>query len=81
MTNNEREVVITGVSKRQVKLLDKMWSLDSCDEYLQWKGTLSEDDQREVNLLEDMLLLADIDEMAEEDVTDASLVLQQYRLQ
>jgi len=76
----DREVVIRGVTKKQVKLLDKMWSLDSSDEYQQWKSTLSSKQQREVALLEELLLLADIDWMAEEDLSDAQQLLMTFSM-
>ena len=73
--SGEISVTITGVNKKQIKLLDKMWSIDSYDEYLSWRGGISTSDQREVALLEQLLLLNDIDYIAEHDVSDAANAL------
>jgi hypothetical protein len=63
---------IHNLSKRQVKLLDTMWNIDGYDEYMEWRAT---QDEKEIGLLEELLLLADIDEMVQEDVTDAEKYL------
>ena len=75
----EKNITITGVTKAQVKLLDTMWGIDSSEGYMQWKASLSPRKQREVALLEEMVLLADIDTMAEEDLSDAVEVLSRFR--
>jgi len=73
-------VTITGVNKKQIKLLDKMWSIDEYDEYLSWKRGISTSDQREVELLEQLLLLNDIDSIAEEDISDAQQLLMTFSM-
>jgi len=73
-------VTITGVNKKQIKLLDKMWSIDEYDEYLSWKRGISTSDQREVELLEQLLLLNDIDSIAEEDLSDAQQLLMTFSM-
>ena len=30
-------ITISGLTKRQVKLLDKMWAIDSYQEYMDWQ--------------------------------------------
>ena len=66
---------IDNLSARQVELLDIMWSIDGYDEYMEWKST---QDASEIEILEELLLLADIDEMVQDDVSDAELVLDKY---
>jgi hypothetical protein len=66
---------IDNLSARQVELLDIMWSIDGYDEYMEWK---SNQDVKEIEILEELLLLADIDEMVQDDVSDAELVLDKY---
>jgi hypothetical protein len=68
-------ITIDGLTKRQVKLLDTMWSIDGYDEYMEWKCTQNAD---EIEILEELLLLADIDDMVQEDVSDATLLLDKY---
>lgn len=73
-------VTITGVNKKQIKLLDIMWSIDGYDEYLSWKRGISTSDQREVELLEQLLLLNDIDSIAEENLSDAQQLLMTFSM-
>jgi hypothetical protein len=53
-----------------------MWSIDGYDDYLKWKSELSESKQLEVELLEEMLMLADIDDI--EDVSQARNILAKF---
>lgn len=55
-------ITISGISKRQSAILDKMWSLDSEDEFNRWLNSLSLSDQKEVKTLRELLVLAEIDE-------------------
>lgn len=70
-------ITITGLTTRQVKLLDTMWAIDGYDEYMEWKSTQNTE---EVNLLEEMVLLAEIDQMVEsEQGVDVSEIMSRYR--
>jgi len=69
-------ITIDGLTKAQTKLLDTMWSIDGYDDYLKWKSELSESKQLEVELLEEMLMLADIDDI--EDVSQARNILANF---
>ena len=68
-------ITIDGLTKRQVKLLDTMWSIDGYDEYMEWKATQN---VKEIAILEELLLLADIDDMVQDDVADAAEILDKY---
>lgn len=69
-------LTITGLTKAQVALLDKMWAIDSCEAYIAWKNTLPRRTLRQVVVLEEMVLLAELDEI--DDVTEASEILRKY---
>lgn len=69
-------LTITGLTKAQVALLDKMWAIDGYDEYMEWKSGLPNRTLRQVAVLEEMVLLADLDEI--DDVTMAQDVLRKY---
>lgn len=69
-------LTITGLTKAQVALLDKMWAIDGYDDYMAWKSTLPRRVMRQVAVLEEMVLLAELDEI--DDVSDASEVLRKY---
>jgi hypothetical protein len=69
-------ITIDGLTKGQVKLLDTMWDIDGYQEYMEWKDQLSTSTRREVETLEQMITLAEIDEV--EDVELAKKVLAKF---
>ena len=69
-------ITIDGLTKGQVKLLDTMWDIDGYQEYMEWKDQLSTSTRREVEVLEQMITLAEIDEV--EDVELAKKVLAKF---
>ena len=66
-------IKISGLTKRQVKLLDKMWAIDSYQEYMDWKESMTEKQVQEVDTLEEMVMLAELDEV--DDLTEANNIL------
>ena len=56
-------ITISGLTKRQVKLLDKMWAIDSYQDYMDWKEAMTEKQIQEVESLEEMIMLAENDEV------------------
>jgi len=56
-------ITISGLTKRQVKLLDKMWAIDSYQDYMDWKEAMTEKQIQEVESLEEMVMLAENDEV------------------
>jgi hypothetical protein len=69
-------ITIDGLTKGQVKLLDTMWDIDGYQEYMEWKDQLSASTRREVEVLEQMVTLAEIDNV--EDVELAKKVLAKF---
>jgi len=69
-------ITIDGLTKGQVKLLDTMWDIDGYQEYMEWKDQLSTPTRREVEVLEQMVTLAEIDSV--EDVELAKKVLAKF---
>lgn len=69
-------LTITGLTKKQVALLDEMWAIGGADEYVEWKA--EQPNQEEIALLEQMVVLADIDFLAEESLTEANMVLSRF---
>ena len=74
-------VTITGLTKRQVWLLDKMWSIDSASDYEQWKSDLDEQTSNTVDTLEQLVLLAELDDIGDEECGAARELLSAYMLQ
>ena len=73
-------IQIDGLKPYQVKLLDLMWSIESAEEYEKFKSMLSEDLMNEVDTLEQMIVLATIDEEMDETLTDAKEALSKFVL-
>jgi hypothetical protein len=67
-------ITINGLTKRQVKMLDKMWAIDGYDEYMEWKSTLCYAQKQQVATLEQLVMLAEIDEV--DDVTEAKSLIE-----
>ncbi|MDA9373981.1 hypothetical protein N9R43_01230 [bacterium] len=55
--------VINNLTKQQVKLLDKMWSLDTADDFQRFLATQTPDVAREVRTLQEMMLIAHVDDV------------------
>lgn len=70
-------ISIDGLTKHQVQLLDKMWSIDGIEEYDCWYSALDEDTMNMVDTLEQMVILAELDNV--EDVSYAENLLRRYR--
>jgi hypothetical protein len=68
-------VTITGLTKRQVFLLNKMWSIDSATDYDEWKSDLDECTMNTVDTLEQMVLLAELDDIQDTECNVARSVL------
>jgi hypothetical protein len=72
-------VTIEGVSKRQKRLLNIMWNIDSSEDYEEWKSGLSEELMNEVDTLETLLMYESIEEELQ-SFQDAKNVLSKFAL-
>ena len=61
MNNNERVISIDGLTEYQVQLLDTMWQIDGYDEYTEWKEKLQENTRKIVEVLESLVIAAELD--------------------
>ena len=50
-------ITIDGLNKKQVAMLDKLWSLDTTEEILEWIDTLNAIDQHMADVLIEMIRL------------------------
>lgn len=73
-------ITINGLTKRQVFLLDKMWSIDSAADYEEWKSGLPLGTMNIVDTLEQMVLLAELDEIGDAECDKAMSLLGKYML-
>jgi hypothetical protein len=69
-------MTIDGLTKRQVFLLDKMWSIKGIEEYDEWKSGLNEQTMNTVDTLEQLVMWAELDEIS--CVSDAARLLKKY---
>jgi len=79
MTN----LTIDGLTKKQVQMLDEMWSIDDEYEFLDWYEHLSEKEQRECDMLQRLILIESFDAVMaqEKDFSDANEALAKFRIQ
>lgn len=54
-------ISINGLTTRQVDMLDHMWSIDSCDDFMEWQGSLDSDERRMSELLMNLVMLEELD--------------------
>ena len=66
---------IDGLNDKQVKMLDKLWSMDTTDEVLKWMNTLSDEDFKMAVVLQEMVLEAMMEQPVEDDVSMAQSML------
>lgn len=73
---------IQGLTEEQVEMLDFMWTLDSMEEFEEWRDTLDRREQLMADSLQKMVLLAALDDILEAEKTypDAKKLLKQFQL-
>jgi hypothetical protein len=73
-------ITISGLTKKQVELLDTMWDLKDMEDYENWRNGLNEETMNEVDTLEQMVLLAQSDEIEDCDCDKAMAYLNKFML-
>ena len=68
-------ITISGLTKAQVNLLDQMWAIDSYQEYTEWKESQTEEVMNEIDTLEEMVLLAELDSIQDDECGKANTEL------
>jgi hypothetical protein len=73
---------IQGLTEEQVEMLDFMWSLDSMEEFEEWKSGLDRREQLLADTLQRMVLMAALDDVLETEKAypDAKKLLKQFQL-
>jgi len=72
-------IQIHNLTEYQVEMLDHMWSLETLEEYEEWYNLLDEEDQTLAESLQEMIILAEMDNLME-DCKDAKEVLKKFAL-
>lgn len=73
------DIKIYGVTKRQKRILNIMWNLDTEEDYFEWYESLSEELQKEAELLQRLVIMASLDE-DKVDTTEAKEYLKKFAL-
>jgi hypothetical protein len=71
------EITIHGVTKRQKRMLNIMWNLETEEDYFEWYNSLDTELQQEAELLQRLIIMAELDNEVR-DTTDAKELLQQF---
>jgi len=72
-------IKIENLTEYQVEMLDHMWSLDSVEEYEEWYVLLDDEDQQLADSLQQMIILAEMDNLMGE-CNDAKQLLKKFVL-
>jgi len=71
---------ITGLTERQVELLDTMWAIEEFTELEAWMATLSRSERVEAESLQRLVVLEAFEELLEEGkYPDANMVIDKIR--
>jgi len=71
------DITIHGVSKRQKRMLNIMWNIKSEEDYFEWYNSLDEELQKEAELMQRMIIMAEMDK-EELDLTEARKLLSKF---
>ena len=72
-------IQIENLTEYQVEMLDHMWTLDSIEEYMEWYNLLDDEDQRLADSLQEMIILAEMDNVMG-NCNDAKQLLKKFAL-
>jgi len=73
---------IQGLTEEQIEMLDFMWTLDSLEEFEEWKSSLDRRERLMADSLQKMVLMAALDDVLEEETKfpEAKQLLKQFQL-
>lgn len=73
-------IQIQGLTRKQVAMLDIMWSMQDIEEVEAWQSTLNDADKAMAELLMNMILLEMVEQVEVSDFSEANAVLARFRL-
>lgn len=77
---NDKEFRLEGLTIEQVKMLDKMWSIDSHEDFLDWLDNLSSKELFMAKQLQTLLMFEIVDSTIADDVSQAKKYLKKFQL-
>ena len=72
-------IELTGLSPLQRELADRMWQMDSIDEIVAWVNAMPRSVALQAYIVMQMIIAAEIDRVAESDVSMAAAVIDRIR--
>jgi hypothetical protein len=76
-------IQIENLTPEQVEMCDIMWSFESAEEYVEWYELLDDEDKRQADVLQRMIILESMEEMlaeANDNYRQARNYLKKFRL-
>jgi hypothetical protein len=80
MQPEDNLISIEGLTKRQQKLLQIIWSIDSKEQLFMWVRSLKQSDREMVSSLLTVISLEIMEDFIDEDFTEANEVLTKFKL-
>jgi hypothetical protein len=73
-------ITIEGLTKRQKKLLQIIWSIDSKEHLFMWVKTLSQSDREMVSSLMTLISMEVMEDFIDEEYTEANEIISKFKL-
>ena len=76
-------IQIENLTPEQVEMCDVMWSSESAEEYVEWYELLDDEDKRQADVLQRMIIIESMEEMLAEvndNYRQARNYLKKFRL-
>lgn len=80
MQPEDNLITIENLTKRQKKLLQIIWSIDSKEHLFMWVKTLKQSDRELVSSLMTLISLEVMEDFIDEEYTEANEVLTKFKL-
>jgi hypothetical protein len=72
-------IELTGLSPLQRELAERMWNMESMDEIVAWVQTMPRSVALQAYVVMQMIIAAEIDRQAEDDVSAAQAIIERIR--
>ncbi len=72
-------IELTGLSPLQQELAERMWNMESMDEIVAWVQTMPRSVALQAYIVMQMIIAAEIDRQAEDDLSVASEIIDRIR--
>jgi hypothetical protein len=73
-------ITIEGLTKRQKKLLQIIWSIDSKEQLFMWVRSLKQSDRDMVSTLLTVISLEVMEDFIDEEYTEANEIISKFKL-